>query len=100
MSVVERLGRVTHPTLGKCVRVKVRHWEGPTQPGRTGREVWTEVLVPSDQSKPQHKRHITAYTPDGRDRKYCISPSVSYFADLVKYASIRWGAKVAEALDS
>jgi hypothetical protein len=93
VSAVERLGRVTHPTLGKCVRVKVRHWEG--------REVWTgSCWCQADQSKPQHPRHITAFTPDGSDRKYCISPSVSYFADLVKYASIRWGAKAAEAVDS
>jgi hypothetical protein len=93
VSVVERLGRITHPTLGKCVRVKLRHWEG--------REVWTEVLVPAEQHKHlQHPRHITAFTPDGSDRKYCISPSVSYFADLVKYANIRWGPKPDEAVDS
>jgi hypothetical protein len=79
----------------------MRHWEGPNQPGRTGREVWTEVLVPGDQSKLQmHKRHITAFNPDGNARQFCISPSVSYFADLVKYANIRWAAKAAEPIDS
>lgn len=94
MSAVERLGRENHPTLGKCVRVKLRHWEGPLDAGRKGREVWTECLVPVDQSDhQQHKRHITAFDAAGEKRQFCISPSVSYFADLTKYAGIRWSKK-------
>jgi hypothetical protein len=94
VSAPERLGRENHPTLGKCVRVKLRTWQGPVEAGRTGREVWTECLVPVEQHKYlQHKRHITAFDPAGDNRLFCISPSCSFYAELVKYANVRWSPK-------
>lgn len=97
---VERVGRIKHDLFGQCVRVKLRHWQGPVRAGDKGREIWTDCLIPKDQAGIQkHPRHLTAFQPVNLDREFrssdllsclCISPSVSYLNELVRYAEPRW----------
>jgi hypothetical protein len=88
---IERLGRVKHPVLGDCVKVKLRHWVGPVYAGDKGKEVWTDYLFPRDQfNHAMHPRHASGFDPNGKNVTGCFSPSLSYFSELCKYANFRW----------
>jgi len=85
MSEVIRHGRTTHPSLGKCVEVSFRTWEGTR-----GKEVWTRAVFPIDQASRQlHRRCPTGYD-DAGDRIACIAPSCSFYGSLVKFGGFRW----------
>lgn len=87
---MERLGRVKHPLLGECVKVKLRHWVGPVYAGDKGKEVWTEALFPKEQFKHQiHARHASGFDQEG-NRVICVSSSCSYSSELNKYGNFRW----------
>lgn len=89
---LQRLGRVKHPDLGECVRVKLREWEGPTAPGERGRERWTAHLFPVRQAgRATNPRTPSGYDDSGR-RTACVSPSASYHGELCRYANFRWTA--------
>lgn len=85
-----RLGKAKHPTLGECVRVKLRHWNGPIYPGQKGRYEYTEHLFPRDQGRWGAPPMLCGYDDDGR-RTCTISSGVSYMSDLRKYGSFRMG---------
>jgi hypothetical protein len=94
---MERVGRVKHPTLGPCVTVKVRHWEGPDRPSGKGREVWQTLLFPRDQFEHAQgpARAPVGFNEVG-DRVLVISGSVSYRSELDRYGNFRWHNKAAD----
>jgi hypothetical protein len=84
-----RLGKVNHPLLGDCVRVRLRDWEGPTRPGGKGRYNFVEHLFPRDQGRWGSPPLACGYDDDGR-RNCTIASSVSYSDELRRYGNFRW----------
>jgi hypothetical protein len=77
--MIERLGRITHETLGKCVKVAVIV--------DRQRKI---VLFPVNQFRTMHPRHPSGYYPETGKYEACYSPSCSFYSELVKYAQFRW----------
>lgn len=86
MSRIEKLGRVDHPELGRCVKVAFSTWDGGTQ-----RHNRTEAVFPILQAgQTLHPRHPTGYSETTGERVACISPSCSFYSELLRYAGFRW----------
>lgn len=80
----ERKGRLTHPTLGKCVRYAFRTTDN-------GKLKTTTAIYPVDQNgRAAHKKHPSGYDESTSKRIGCIAPSCSFYSDLCKYGQFRW----------
>lgn len=88
----QRLGRSKHPVLGPGVEVIYRLWDGWRQ-----REVWEKSWFPTNQAGiTLHPRSPTGYSVESLKleqpvRNACVSRSVSFYEELCRYASFRWG---------
>lgn len=78
----ERLGKVDHPDLGKCVKVRTRSWDGR-------RYEFCDSIVPLKQTT----NTVLGYDPDTGQVNRTFSRSVSYNDDLRKYAQARYPRK-------
>lgn len=87
--VFTKVGKVTHPTLGKCVHVRTRAWQGPTRAGDKGKHVFADSLVPLKQVA----FSLRGYDPTTGELNATFSRSVSYSDELRKAAQARFPSK-------
>lgn len=97
---MERLGRVKHPDLGECVKVRLWSWEGPAELGEAGQYVSQVLLFPKHQhGRVKHPRHPTGYAVDGNiiTGRASVSPSCSYYSELCRYGEFRFSARAKDS---